>query len=555
MKNICLGFLVGHSRGAAITVDGEVKVSIANERISRIKTDHSKNIPIESIEYCLNALGLTYNDIDLYVYNVTEEKVNIPDNFQRLTGQPLSKLKFVPHHMAHAYSSFYSSNFEEAVVVVADAMGSLYNDETSIKSWYKLDESQLEPGQQWGEGFSIYKFTKDKLLPESVYKKWIRFPFQPPYEGSVGYLYGVGAKQLVYSEKHNTWPAGKLMGLASYADKDWINQQPEYSLKTETDLQVPTTPIMEYKANYKSDFQSKANIAGLYQREQELNSMHLVKMAKKITGMDNLCVVGGSFLNCNTNELVLKSELFKNNYFQPPADDSGIALGCAFYGGALLTEKPHQKTNWISPYLGKTYTNKEVEDSIAGFDNIKVYECTEGESISTAAQYLSENKVIGWFNGGSESGPRALGNRSILASPSSKWMVEYINSEIKKREWYRPFAPSVLFEEQGKIFELDTYSPYMLVTTKVKPEWRDKIPGVTHFDHTSRYQSVTKELNPKYHKLITQFNNITGLPVVLNTSFNGPEEPVVETPYDAINTMLNHDLYALFINNYIITRK
>jgi carbamoyltransferase len=278
-------------------------------------------------------------------------------------------------------------------------------------------------------------------------------------------------------------------------------------------------------------------------------------MAKKITGMDNLCVVGGSFLNCNTNELVLKSELFKNNYFQPPADDSGIALGCAFYGGALLTEKPHQKTNWISPYLGKTYTNKEVEDSIAGFDNIKVYECTEGESISTAAQYLSENKVIGWFNGGSESGPRALGNRSILASPSSKWMVEYINSEIKKREWYRPFAPSVLFEEQGKIFELDTYSPYMLVTTKVKPEWRDKIPGVTHFDHTSRYQSVTKELNPKYHKLITQFNNITGLPVVLNTSFNGPEEPVVETPYDAINTMLNHDLYALFINNYIITRK
>ena len=555
MKNICLGFLVGHSRGAAITVDGEVKVSIANERISRIKTDHSKNIPIESIEYCLNALGLTYNDIDLYVYNVTEEKVNIPDNFQRLTGQPLSKLKFVPHHMAHAYSSFYSSNFEEAVVVVADAMGSLYNDETSIKSWYKLDESQLEPGQQWGEGFSIYKFTKDKLLPESVYKKWIRFPFQPPYEGSVGYLYGVGAKQLVYSEKHNTWSAGKLMGLASYADKDWINQQPEYSLKTETDLQVPTTPIMEYKANYKSDFQSKANIAGLYQREQELNSMHLVKMAKKITGMDNLCVVGGSFLNCNTNELVLKSELFKNNYFQPPADDSGIALGCAFYGGALLTEKPHQKTNWISPYLGKTYTNKEVEDSIAGFDNIKVYECTEGESISTAAQYLSENKVIGWFNGGSESGPRALGNRSILASPSSKWMVEYINSEIKKREWYRPFAPSVLFEEQGKIFELDTYSPYMLVTTKVKPEWRDKIPGVTHFDHTSRYQSVTKELNPKYHKLITQFNNITGLPVVLNTSFNGPEEPVVETPYDAINTMLNHDLYALFINNYIITRK
>ena len=134
-------------------------------------------------------------------------------------------------------------------------------------------------------------------------------------------------------------------------------------------------------------------------------------------------------------------------------------------------------------------------------------------------------------------------------------MVEYINSEIKKREWYRPFAPSVLFEEQSKIFELDVYSPYMLITTNVKPEWKDKIPGVTHFDYTSRYQSVTKESNPKYYKLISEFNNLTGLPVVLNTSFNGPEEPIVETPYDAIKTMLTHGLYAVFINNYIITKK
>ena len=139
--------------------------------------------------------------------------------------------------------------------------------------------------------------------------------------------------------------------------------------------------------------------------------------------------------------------------------------------------------------------------------NVSKAGVTEEKSIQLAAQYLSENKVIGWFNKGSESGPRALGNRSILANPSSKWMVEYINSEIKKREWYRPFAPSVLFEEQSKIFELDVYSPYMLITTNVKPEWKDKIPGVTHFDYTSRYQSVTKESNLKYYKLISEFGN------------------------------------------------
>ena len=169
-----------------------------------------------------------------------------------------------------------------------------------------------------------------------------------------------------------------------------------------------------------------------------------------------------------------------------------------------------------------------------------------------ASSWLADNKVIGWFQNGSECGPRALGDRSILANPRKKWMVEYINTEIKKREWYRPFAPSVLYERQAEIFELDTYSPYMLVTTTVKPEWRDKIPAVTHFDHTSRYQSVTPHSNANYHKLISAFANKTGIPVVLNTSFNGPEEPIVETPYDAVRTMLKHDLYALVINKISI---
>ena len=550
-----MGLSTGHTRGAAITIDGELKVAISNERITRIKTDHSDELPVEAMKYCIDALNITYDDIDIFVYNITEPVNKVTKNFESVTGQSLDKLKFIPHHIAHAYSTFAASGYEEAAVVVIDAMGSVYNDVTPIKEWYQLDESDLEPGQQWAEGYSIYQFKKGDINPHPKYKKWIRFPFKPPYEGSIGYLYGMGSKQLVYNPKSNTWQAGKLMGLASYADPEFVKMHAEVSIRTEKDLQVPTTPIMEKLVDWQSDFSAKANVAGLYQREQELNSMHLVKMAKEITGSNNVCVAGGSFLNCNTNEMIIRSGLFENQYFMPPADDSGIPHGCAYAGSAYL-QNEIRTGKWMSPYTGKTYSDEEIEAAVEAMSD--VVECdklSKYEKYSSAAHMLNDNKVIGWMQGGSETGPRALGNRSMLASPKSPWMVNYINSEIKKREWYRPFAPSVLYDKQSEIFDLDTYSPYMLVTTTVKPEWRDKIPSVVHHDFTSRYQSVTPENNSEYYNVINAFYEKSGIPVVLNTSFNGPEEPIVETPADAINTMLKHDLYALFINDYLIIRK
>ena len=167
---------------------------------------------------------------------------------------------------------------------------------------------------------------------------------------------------------------------------------------------------------------------------------------------------------------------------------------------------------------------------------------------------MTQNRVIGWFQGGSEIGPRALGNRSIIASPIQSWMTGHINADIKKREWYRPFAPAVMFEHQDKIFESNVYSPYMLVTTTVKPEWRNKIPAVTHVDNSARHQSVTKDSNLKFYKLIESFYTKTEVPVLLNTSFNGPKEPMVETPEDAIKTFLDINLDILVINNFIIRR-
>ena len=167
---------------------------------------------------------------------------------------------------------------------------------------------------------------------------------------------------------------------------------------------------------------------------------------------------------------------------------------------------------------------------------------------------MSQNRVIGWFQDSSELGPRALGNRSILASPIESWMTGHINSDIKHREWYRPFAPAVLFEHQSEIFESDVYSPYMLVTTTVKEEWRNKIPAVVHIDNSSRHQSVTEESNYKFYQLIHSFYKKTGVPVLLNTSFNGPHEPIVETPQNALSTFLSQGLDILVLGNYIITK-
>jgi carbamoyltransferase len=558
MKNnqlVTMGLTNGHDRGCAIMYDGKLAVAINEERLSRIKRDDSPQLATKSIQYCMDYLGLTNSEIDFITYTTTDEVDVLRSQIEEYFPELVGKIKFIPHHLAHAFSTFGGSDFEDAAVVVADAMGSILSEGTEMGKWYSKDEETIGD-RHWAEAYTIYHFKGRKGEYKDVYKKWIQFPFiedaGDEVETSVGFYYGMGALQLIYDENTHSWPAGKLMGLASYANKDWVAQQPEYSERTEDDLKITANHIWPW-IDSRADFQSKADIAGLYQREQELNSMHLVKLAKKFTGSDNVCVAGGSFLNCNTNELIIKSDLFEGQYFVPPSDDSGISIGCAMYAATEMGSELDNE-GWMKPYGGKVYSDEEIEAALTAtgyeFTRFKTIE----ETAEAAAQLVAGNKVIGWFQGGSEMGPRALGNRSIIANPGTAWMEEYINSEIKKREWYRPFAPSVLKERVAEIFDLEVFSPYMLVTTEVKPEWRDRIPAVTHIDGTSRYQSVDPEWNYPYYTLISKFNEITGVPVVLNTSFNGPSEPIVESPTDAINTMFREGLKAVFIGNYMITQ-
>lgn len=557
---IVLGLSVGHDRGAVIIKDGKVLVGITQERLSRIKNDGAYGggkVPLESILYCLSEKDLTIEDIDLIVYSTTEILDDTYEQLNKVFHIHPKKLQFIPHHLAHAYSSFFSSGFEEAAVIVADASGSILNNANKLSEWYpdKSNDGLME-GEDWTEGISIYHLNKDSW--KEVYKKWIKYPVPMNTNEctSVGTMYSEGSVQLVYEPTQGVWPAGKLMGLASYANKDIVDEAPlfaNYTDETKTDICIPNNTIYP-RVKWYSDFYSKACVAGIYQREQERISLMLAEMAKKFTDSENVCTAGGSFLNCSSNEMIIKSNLFNNCFFVPPADDSGIPLGCAWYAYQQVSDITEVEP--LSPYLGRTYPDFEVEEAFKKFNNLTLEKFdTFEEVLEIISDRLINNRVIGWFQGGSEIGPRALGNRSIIASPVQPWMKDHINHDIKKREWYRPFAPAVLYDHQSEVFDLDYYSPYMLVTSYVKEEWKSKIPAVVHIDGTSRFQSVTPQSNEKFYKIIESFYKLTGIPVLLNTSFNGPHEPMVESPFDALCCLNDRNLDHLVIGNYIISKK
>jgi carbamoyltransferase len=561
---IVLGFSVGHDKGAAIIRDGKIVVAISHERITRVKNDggyQGGSVPLESIMYCLSEANITFDDLDLIVYSTTEIHDDISEQLGKVFKFPSKKLVGIPHHLAHAYSSYFSSGIpdstDNSAVIVADASGSILNHVNKTKDWYpEKYQEVLDTGLDLCEGISIYHFSPSGYT--EVYKKWIKYP--PLVDTnectSVGTMYSDGSIQLIYEPRTKTWPAGKLMGLASYADQSIVDEAPlfaHWTDETETDICIPNNRIYP-RVNWESDFFSKACVAGIYQREQERISLMLAELAKKLTNSDKVCTAGGSFLNCNSNEQILKSGLFSECFFVPPADDSGIPLGCAWFAYQQVSDIT--EVDMIMPYTGRKYLDEEITNAVESFPDLNyLYFENFEELLDDVSDKLTNNRVIGWFQGGSELGPRALGNRSIIASPMTVWMKDHINHDIKKREWYRPFAPAVLFDHQSEVFDLDVFSPHMLVTSMVQPEWKSKIPAVTHVDGSARFQSVTKESNFRFYSIIEAFYNKTGVPVLLNTSFNGPREPIIETPSEAINALFSCNLDFLVLGNYVISRR
>jgi carbamoyltransferase len=527
--------------------DGRPFFAIEEERISRIKY-HSldqlstKQYLYSGIDYCLSAAGIKYEDIG-HVYG---NDLLYPPFLRKYKN-----VKLINHHLSHAASGFYQSPFHDAAILVVDGNGSFIGDKVAeTVSFYK------------GVGNSIELLTKfDGTLHMKKAERnfsWSNFDFM---EHSIGSFYGLVSETIGFKR----YEEGKMMGLAPYGIEQYTNsimnfceirKDGYFHFSKKDSENLKTFILNELKKGLTENqiFQIKANIAFAAQKVLEDFLLYLCDLVYESTKIDNICLAGGVFMNCVANYRILKETPFKNIFIHGAAGDNGTSLGAAlwgYYNDLGNTRKIEKSTP--SLYLGKSYSLSDIQDTLKKYESKITYEYIT-DVTTKVAEYLTQKKVIGWFQAGAEFGARALGNRSIIADPRDSDMKDIINSRIKRRESFRPFAPSVLAEKQTEYFDVDIPSPYMTIIAKVKENKIANIPAVTHIDKTARLQTVDKQTNPKFHELICRFENLTGVPVVLNTSLN-EQEPIVETPEQALECFLRTDIDMLVIDDYIIFKK
>lgn len=523
-----------HDFSACLVIDGEVKVAIEEERITRKK--HSINsanslFRCHAVDYCLDYEKLKIEDIDIIVGN------DIID--PRYYAKYNEKIKLMNHHLSHAASAYFCSNFDESAVLVIDGFGSL-----------------LEGNQH--ETITTY-FGKDNKLEkiECIKGRVDRTKENPLFENSLGAFYLTVTRAIGFDFLQE----GKTMGLSAYGDDSLVEEfykfysyrNNEFKITFE-DMQNLEKYIEKRLFNLEGDeaFRIKANIAYALQKHLEKIIVIICNNLYEKTKCDKLSLAGGVALNSVANFKILQKTPFKQIFIQAGAGDNGTAIGSALYEFHNNSGNSYKKNNRLfSPYLGKEYSHEEISVSVqeSGL-NFKFFKSNEINKIT--AQLISEGNIIGIFNGKSEFGPRALGNRSILADPRDPSMKDSINKRIKHREDFRPFAPAILEEKQSQYFDMLHESYYMLMVPQVHKEKSKIIPSVTHVDGSGRVQTVSKLLNPNFHSIITEFEKITNVPIVLNTSFNDNGEPIVESPKDAINCFKSIDLDYLVIGNYLI---
>ena len=532
------------THGSSVTLfkNGNHVCSISEERLSKIKYDG--NFPKKSIEYCLSVGNLSPKDIDLvvipsmgnglfyrnYLNKTIESKIK--NKF------PKAKIEFISHHTSHAYSSVFSCDYNEGTFITIDGAGSFFLDGTN------------QPFTS--ETHSLGYFNKERGI----------FRFHPGMPGlnNFGYYYWIWAHH-IYTQKvqkninltdpkYRETYCGKVMGLSAYGNiKDY---EKDYNISFES---IPSVAFKSFPGiDYSYGNMLPENKAKVLQGNFENGMLDYMKKLKKESYTDdNLCLAGGVFLNILANSVIRKNNIAKNIHIPPFPDDTGLSFGAACYGVFKNKESvtlPHN----IS-LLGKEYTDDEIQITLSKSNKIeyKKYENFD-ELCKITASLLSQNKIIGWFQNRSEFGPRALGSRSILMSPTPKENKDTINSRIKHREYWRPFAGIMLEQYQSEYFVENYPNEYMLYSLVVKPHQRRKLSAITHADFTCRIQTVNHQLNTQVTTLLEKYNELTGCPVLLNTSFNDNGQPIVETPEDALNTFTNIDLDVLIIGNYLVTK-
>lgn len=554
-----------HESSAAIVVDGKLLFAIEEERLNRVKhakpanLDNPHLLPHLAINECLAKAGITLEQVDVIAVSfnpikrlvrhrnlneacepegwgteIGEQKffdriMTIP---RQLTEQGfVGQFMWVDHEMAHAASAFYPSGFDNAAIISIDGIG-------------EFESASL------GEGNN----------------RSIRFNSVVDYPNSIGFLWEKFSKFLGFSE----YDACKVMSVASFGDPEIYARQFDDLARISGDGFVLDAKTLNFRfENYsalESLFNIKKrsadepllevhyNIAAALQRVTTKILLHLCETVYAQTNSKNLCMAGGVALNCVANTILFEQGPFENIYIQPAANDAGTALGCAFYAYNLIMQPESiENQKQEHTYLGSAFDNEQILSEIKSANAFYI----KLDNIETeVARLITQGKVIGWFQGAMEFGPRALGNRSLLADPRNAEMVKYLNSLVKHREDHRPFCPSVLTEYAGEWFDIKKEaeaSRYMLMAYPVKKDKIDRIPAVVHVDGTSRIQRVDYQTNPKYHRLIAEFHKLTGIPLLLNTSFND-REPVVCTPKDALKTVLRTNIDYLAIGDYLVAK-
>jgi len=569
-KNIILGINHGgHDTSSCIGVNGEIVYASEQERFDGVK--HSRNFPIDSINDGLKKAQIKIQDIDEIVLTANHhdiirnqylkpalednerikflindiEKIKTFYNFKENIRKILNFKKEITefrHHLCHLASTYYPSGFNDALILSNDGMG-------------EYESGMLGCGSR----------GRIKILKNG-----------PNYPNSLGLIYSAITYYLGWK---NHCDEGIIMGLAPFGDyKKKINKSNLTYIDAFRDIikdnsfldytinkkwisyhQQRNTWVSEYfykifgkKRNYKDKIEDRhKNIASALQKRLEEVVLKDLFRAKKKYKFNKLCIAGGVGLNCSLNGKIEDSKIFKEIFVQPASGDAGVALGAVYLAFARNNKNYLKVKPRIDHYLGSEFKKKEIKTVIL---KKKVKYLETNDIFNEGAKLLEKGKIIAWFQGSSEFGPRALGNRSILCKPYPSKMKDYLNKRVKFRESFRPFAPAILEDKCGEFFNIKQSSPHMLIATTVKKNKKKMIPAVVHVDDTCRVQTVSEKSNLKFFKLINSFYKLTKCPVVLNTSFNVKGQPIVNTPEEAIETFLNTRIDYLIIDNFIIKK-
>ncbi|AKJ27344.1 carbamoyltransferase [Caldimonas brevitalea] len=457
---------------------------------------------------------------------------------------PDCKRARISHHVSHLYSVFHPSPFDAAAVMIVDGQGSPVSDFT--EAW--AGAAAVPP--HWREVSSFY--SVDRQCIECLDKQlWMRDEQR---------LVGLGMFYFLLTQSmfRGEGSEGKVMGLAPHGDPDALGLPPLEVDGAQVTIPSAWVEILRQRDRFRyssgdtARFKDIANLAAAGQRAFEEALLQVARWLHARTGADNLCFAGGTGLNCSANDRLLRETPFRRIFIPPAPSDAGTAIGCAVYGMTELLGLPCE-WRWRDDYLGPPPRAADIEAALQASDDLIVEQ--PDDLVGRVVDLLAQTRVVALYQGRSEFGPRALGHRSILGDPRQGYVRDWINSKVKEREWFRPLAPIVLLEHADRYFDIRRPSPFMQFAAPVRPEAANIIPAVTHVDCTARLQTVAEHDDPLLRALLLAFEARTGVPVLLNTSFNRKEEPIVETPAEALETFRRTPMHALAMPPFLVRKR